>query len=329
MSLNKPTIFSGIQPTGNLHLGNYLGAISQWVKMQENYNPIFCVVDYHAITVKQEPAELQKNIKEIAKIYIAAGINPAKSIIFQQSEVSAHTELAWILNCAARMGDLNKMTQFKDKSGENQETSNIGLYAYPVLQAADILLYDTDIVPIGEDQFQHIELARNLARRFNKQFGEVFKIPKAQIQKHGARVMGLDDPEKKMSKSAKNPANYIALNEKIKAAKKKITRAVTDSDNKIFYNKEEKPAISNLLTIYALLDNISIEALVAKYKNSGYGDFKQDLAEVVGRFLENFQNKLNKISNKDIEKVLQKGKNSARLLADKKLQAVKRKLGIN
>ncbi|MCK4554876.1 tryptophan--tRNA ligase, partial [Candidatus Parcubacteria bacterium] len=203
---NTKTIFSGIQPSGNLHIGNYLGAILQWVELQDQYNCIFCVVDYHAITVKQDPKDLAKKILDVVKIYLSSGINPEKSIIFQQSDVSAHTELTWILNCVARLSDLNKMTQFKDKAGKNQESVSMGLYDYPVLMASDILLYNTDLVPVGEDQAQHVELCRTLARRFNQQFtcpeqgrrGETFKIPEVKIKKESARIMGLDDPTKKM-----------------------------------------------------------------------------------------------------------------------------------
>jgi tryptophanyl-tRNA synthetase len=215
MSNKKPSIFSGVQPTGNLHIGNYIGAISQWVAMQDQYQSIFCVVDYHAITVRQDPKAFSRQILDIAKVYLAAGIDPKKSIIFQQSDIKEHTELAWILNCAsARMSDLNKMTQFKDKAGAKSENVSVGLFDYPVLMAADILLYDTDVVPVGDDQKQHVELARDIAKRFNHDFGQTFKIPEVVLRKEGARIMGLDDPMKKMSKSA-SPANYIALNDTI------------------------------------------------------------------------------------------------------------------
>ena len=324
----KQTAFSGIKPSGSLHLGNYLGAIKQWIKMQDDFNCIFCVVDYHAITVKQDPKELKQNIINVVKVYLAAGIDPAKSIIFQQSDISAHTELAWILNCIARVADLDKMTQFKDKGGNDRETVTVGLYDYPVLQAADILLYNTNVVPVGEDQLQHIELARTLARRFNNRFGDVLKIPKSIIQKQGARIMALDDPMKKMSKSAESDQNFIALQDNPQVAMKKIMRAVTDSDTLIKSDRIKKPAISNLLTIYSLLTNKPIKALEKEYENKGYGDFKKGLAKEVESFLINFQEKFNKISNKKVEEVLQKGKLDAKLIAEKTLQKVKIKIGI-
>lgn len=325
----KKTIFSGVQPSGDLHLGNYLGAIRQWVEMQNEYDCIFCVVDYHAITVKQEPEILRKKILEIAKIYIAAGINPEKSVIFQQSSVSAHTELAWILNCAARISDLNKMTQFKDKVGKSQENVSVGLYDYPVLMAADILLYNTDVVPVGEDQVQHVELARDLAKRFNHQFGETFKIPEVKIKKEGARIMGLDNPEKKMSKSASSSANYIALLDDPETAMKKITRAVTDSGSEIKFNKENKPAISNLLTIYSLLAGLPIKDLEKKYAGKGYGDFKKDLAEIVKMFLVDFQKKFNAIGDDDVKEILRVGAEKIRPIANETLGKVKEKIGVN
>ncbi len=323
----KTTAFSGIKPSGSLHLGNYLGAIKQWTKMQDDYSCIFCVVDYHAITVKQDPKELQKNIIDIVKIYLASGIDPAKSIIFKQSDISAHTELAWILNCIARVADLDKMTQFKDKGGSNRESVSVGLYDYPVLMVADVLLYNTEVVPVGDDQVQHIELARTLAKRFNKQFGETFKIPKPILQKQGARIMGLDDPANKMSKSAATESNFIALQDNPKIAIKKIIRAVTDSDAIIRFDKIKKPAISNLLTIYSLLTNESIQTLEKKYQNKGYGDFKKGLASILETFLIDFQNKFNNISDHKVQEVLQKGKLNAKLIAEKTLQKVKIKIG--
>lgn len=325
---NKPTIFSGIQPSGNLHLGNYLGAISQWEELQTEYFCIFCVVDYHAITVKQDPKKFKVQIIDIAKTYIAGGIDPKKSIIFQQSDISAHTELAWILNCTAKISDLNKMTQFKDKAKKNQESVSIGLYDYPVLMAADILLYNTDAVPVGEDQSQHVEFARTIGRRFNSQFGQVFKIPELKIKKASARIMGLDDPTKKMSKSANSELNYIALNDKPEVAAKKIMRATTDSGKDIEYDLKKKPGISNLLTIYSLLDNKTIEQLEKKYKHKGYGDFKKDLSKIVNKFLKNFQNKYNKISDREVRKILDKSAKKIRPIAEETLRRVRKKLGI-
>ncbi|MFA5197638.1 MAG: tryptophan--tRNA ligase [Patescibacteria group bacterium] len=327
--MSKPVIFSGVQPSGNLHIGNYLGAISQWVEMQEKNQCIFCVVDYHAITVKQEPAVLAKKIIEVAKIYLALGIDPKKSIIFQQSAISAHTELAWILNCVARISDLKKMTQFKDKAGEKEENVSVGLYDYPVLMASDILLYNTDAVPVGDDQSQHVELCRELARRFNSQFGNTFKIPELKIKKEGARIMGLDDPAKKMSKSAGSEYNYISLVDKPEAAAKKIMKAVTDSGSEIKYDQKNKPAIANLLTIYSLLSGEAIKNLENKYKGKGYGDFKKDLAEVVKKFLTDFQAKYNKISDKEVRKILDDGAKKAQAIADETLARAKKKIGVN
>lgn len=325
----KKTIFSGVQPSGNLHIGNYLGAISQWVDMQKDNKCIFCVVDYHAITVKQNPGELQKKIIEIAKIYLAAGIDPEKSVIFQQSDIIAHTELAWILNCtAARISDLNKMTQFKDKAGDNQENVGVGLYDYPVLMAADILLYNTDLVPVGDDQVQHVELTRTLARRFNKQYSEIFRVPEFVIRKEGARIMGLDDPTKKMSKSAKSEYNYIALTDLPETAAKKIMKAATDSEGVIKYDVEKKPGVSNLLTIYSLLGKVSIKDLEKKYKGKGYGDLKKDLAEVVKIFLIDFQEKYNKINDAEVHEILIKGAEKVGLIAEDTMNRVKNAIGI-
>ncbi|MFP4514711.1 MAG: tryptophan--tRNA ligase [Parcubacteria group bacterium] len=325
---NKEIIFSGVQPSGNIHLGNYLGAIKNWTSLQEKYQCLFCVVDYHAITVKQNPKELKKKIIEIAKIYLASGIDPKKSIIFQQSQVSEHTELTWIFNCvSARMSDLNKMTQFKDKAGENENVS-IGLFDYPVLMASDILLYQTDLVPVGEDQKQHIELTRTIAKRFNNEYDNIFKIPEAVIKKEGARIMGLDDASKKMSKSASSEFNYIALLDEPERAKKKIMKAVTDSEGLVKYDLKNKPEISNLLTIYSLLGNYSIKDLENMYKGKGYGDFKKDLAEVVIEFLTDFQDKYNNIKDEDVEQILEKGAKELKPVANKTLNNAKKSIGI-
>lgn len=329
MNNNKKTIFSGVQPSGTLHIGNYLGAISNWVDLQDEYSSIFCVVDYHAITVKQKPEELKQSIIDVAKMYMAAGINPEKSIIFQQSDIKEHVELAWILNCtSARISDLNKMTQFKDKVGENQENVGVGLFDYPVLMAADILLYNTDAVPVGEDQKQHVELARTLARRFNSQFGDTLKVPEIIIKKEGARIMGLDDPTKKMSKSA-GIANYIALTDTPEVAAKKIMKAATDSGSEIKYDKEKKPGISNLLTIYSLLSGEEIKNLEKKYKDKGYGGFKKDLAQVVGKFLKTFQKKYYSFRDEDVREMLKEGAEKIRPIAKETIKNVKEKIGVN
>lgn len=326
---NQKIIFSGVKPSGNLHIGNYIGAISQWVKLQVEYNCIFCVVDYHAITVKQDPKELKKRILEIAKIYLASGIDLKKSIIFQQSDINEHTELAWILNCAtARISDLNKMTQFKDKAGKNQESVSVGLFDYPVLMAADILLYNTDAVPVGDDQSQHVELTKELAKRFNHQFGLTFKIPELVLRKEGARIMGLDNPEKKMSKSATSEANFIALLDKPEVAAKKIMRAVTDSGKDVIFDIKNKPAIANLMTIYSVLGEVKIKDLEKKYVNSGYGEFKKDLAEVAKNFLTDFQTKFNNYSDIEVKKILDDGAKKLQPIATETIKRTKEKLGI-
>lgn len=326
---NHKTIFSGIQPSGRLNIGNYIGAISQWVEMQKNYNCIFSIVDYHAITVKQDPLELKKRIIEVTKIYLAAGIDPKKSIIFQQSTVPEHTELAWIFNCyGAYMADLNKMTQFKDKAGANKEAVSVGLFDYPVLMAADILMYDTDIVPVGEDQKQHVELARDIARRFNNQFSNIFKIPESVVRKEGARIMSLLDPNKKMSKSDENQNNCIALLDDLEMAKKKIMRAVTDTEAEITYDLVKRPGISNLLIIYSQLSGRSISELIKSYKGKGYGDFKKDLAEVVAKFLSDFQKKYNQISDREVIKILEAGRKKVEKTAKAKMEKVRQAIGV-
>lgn len=321
--------FSGIKPSGEMNIGHYIGAISQWLKIQAEYRCYFSIVDYHAITVEQDAAALPDRILEIARIYVAAGISPEQSIIFQQSAVPAHTELAWIFNCvAANMADLNKMTQFKDKAGKQQESASVGLFDYPVLMAADILLYNTDIVPVGEDQKQHVELARDIARRFNNRFGQIFTLPQALVRTEGARIMSLTDPSKKMSKSDGNINNYIGLLDDISLAKKKIMKAVTDSGSEIVYDPEHKPALANLLTIYAQLGGRQIKRLEKDYAGKGYGEFKQDLAEVVAKFLEDFQKRYQAISDQEIRSILQAGSAQAAALAEAKMAEVRRLIGV-
>jgi len=320
-------MFSGIQPSGNLHLGNYLGAIQNWVRLQNDYDSFFCVVDLHAITVPQNPTELKSKILEVAKIYLAAGIDPQKSTIFIQSHVKEHVELGWILNTLAKIPELEKMTQFKDKTKQHKENSNVGLFGYPVLMAADILLYDTDIVPVGEDQLQHIELARTLARRFNDRFGEIFKIPKAELKKEGARIMGLDDPTKKMSKSAQSAYNYIALTDSPQLISQKIAKAVTDSGAEI-KTRANKPALSNLLNIYSLLANRPIPEIEKQYKNKGYAEFKKGLAEVIVDFLSEFQHNFNNLRDSEVLSILAAGAQKAQTVAAQKIQRVKKAVGL-
>ncbi|MFH0818378.1 MAG: tryptophan--tRNA ligase [Patescibacteria group bacterium] len=326
----KQTVFSGIQPTGIVHLGNYLGAIRHFVAMQNDYNCIYCIVDLHAITVRQDPQELKENIRRLAAWYLACGIDIEKSILFVQSHVKEHAELAWLLNCYTQMGELERMTQFKDKSLQNKENINVGLFAYPVLQAADVLLYNTNSVPVGEDQKQHIELCRDIAKRFNGVYGDVFVLPKPLIAKTGARIMGLDDPNIKMSKSAKSVNNYISLLDDESIIRKKILRAVTDSDNKIIYNKESKPAISNLLTIYSLVVDQSIQELENKYKNKGYGDFKKDLAQEIINFVQPIQKKYNDFYNHpdQLDKILSSGAKSAQAIVSKNIIKIKKAIGL-
>lgn len=323
----KPRIFSGIQPSGTLHIGNYLGAVKNWVALQEKYESIFCVVDLHAITVPQNSEELRKKTLELAKIYLAAGIDTQESTIFVQSHIPEHTELAWILNTITKIPELDRMTQFKDKSKEHRQHINAGLFTYPVLMAADILLYDTNIVPIGEDQLQHVELARILAKRFNSTFGETFVVPEPFIVKEGMRIMGLDDPAKKMSKSAASEFNYIALTDSPARIREKIKKAVTDSEKNIRY-ADDKPAIRNLINIYSLLDNVKPEEVEKIYKGKSYSEFKADLAEVIVDFLADFQKKYDAIEDNDVLKILKAGKEKAKALAEKKMNEVKEKVGL-
>lgn len=333
----KKRIFSGVQPSGSLHIGNYLGAIRNWVDLQNKYDSIFCVVDLHAITVPQDPEILRKKTLEIAKIYLAAGISVKNSlfankkkkfpVIFIQSHVPQHSELMWILNTISKMSELDKMTQFKDKSQKNgKESSAVGLYDYPVLMAADILLYGTEVVPVGEDQKQHVELARDLAKRFNQKFGETFIVPAVFIKKEGMRIMGLDDPTKKMSKSAASEYNYISLLDDAETVKRKIKKAVTDSGSEIKYS-DDKPALKNLINIYASFSGNDPQEIEKKYEGKGYGDFKNDLTDVINSFLIPFQKRYNELSDKEVMKILQKGAEIVRPLAQERINEVKRKVG--
>lgn len=324
---SKKRLFSGIQPSGNLHLGNYLGAIRQWVPLQNEYDAIFCVVDLHAITVPQNPEDLRKKTLEIAKIYLAAGIDPKKCTLFVQSHVQEHAELLWILNTLARMGDLEKMTQFKDKAKEGDERENVGLFDYPVLMAADILLYDTAVVPVGDDQLQHVELARTLARRFNDRFGKTFVVPEAVIKKGAARIMGFDDPAKKMSKSAASAYNALALTDDVETVRRKIRKAVTDSGSEILYT-DDKPALKNLINIYALLSEKEPEGIEEMYRGKGYGEFKDGLAETIISFLIPFQERLKNISDDEALAILLAGAERARTVAREKMQTVRERVGL-
>lgn len=323
----KQRIFSGIQPSGNLHLGNYLGALKNWVELQNEFDSIFCVVDLHAITVPQDPKELRKKTLEVAKIYLAAGIDPKKSAIFIQSHVPEHAELCWILNTIAKIPELEKMTQFKDKSAiDKKESVSVGLFDYPVLMAADILLYDTNLVPVGEDQLQHIEIARTLAKRFNHKFGETFVLPEGYVTKEGKRIMGLDDPTKKMSKSAASRHNYIALTDDPETIRKKIKKAVTDSGSKIVY-QDDKPALKNLIHIFSLLNEKTPHEIEKTYAQKGYAEFKTDLTQIIIKFLEPFQKRITELTDEKVLEILHSGAEKVRPLAIKKLEKVKNKIG--
>ncbi|OHA49150.1 MAG: tryptophan--tRNA ligase [Candidatus Terrybacteria bacterium RIFCSPHIGHO2_02_41_19] len=330
MPNKKKIIFSATAPSGNIHIGNYIGAIKQWAELQNTgeHQNIFCVVDEHAITTPQEPAKLRSKILEVFTLYLALGIDPEKSIIFVQSSVSEHTELAWILNTITPIGELERMTQFKDKS-QKQKSVLAGLLNYPTLMAADILLYKTNLVPIGEDQLQHIELTRTIARKFNSTFGETFAIPEPFINKEGKRIMGLDDPLKKMSKSAENPKNYIALLDSPETIREKIKAAVTDSASEIKYDMENKPAISNLLTIYSLFSRKTIAELEKEYDGKNYSVFKNDLAEIIIEGLSPIQKKYKELSaNPDyIKKVLRNGAEKAKTIASQTMSEVRSKIG--
>ncbi|MDP3710217.1 MAG: tryptophan--tRNA ligase [bacterium] len=321
-------VFSGIQPSGNLHIGNYLGAIKQFVELQKENEAIFCVVDEHAITVPQDPEKLREKTLEVAMIYLAAGIDPEKSIVFIQSHVPAHAELGWILNTLTPLGELERMTQFKEKKQERKGTM-AGILNYPTLMAADILLYKTEAVPVGEDQIQHIEFTRMIAEKFNNRFGDTFAIPKPLVDKNTARIMALDDPSKKMSKSAISEHSYISLLDKPETIQHKIKIAVTDSQTEIGFDPAGRPAISNLLNIYSAFYNEPTDKIEKKYSGKGYAEFKKDLAEVIIEGLSHLQHKFSELSkDKDgVLEILRKGAVRAENISSKTLQEVKEKIG--
>jgi tryptophanyl-tRNA synthetase len=322
------TIFSGIQPSGVITLGNYIGAMKQFVELQNEYNCYFCIVDQHAITVPQDRLELRKNIRSLAALYLAVGIDPNKATLFIQSEVPAHAQAGWMLQCIAYIGELERMTQFKDKSA-GKEAVSAGLLTYPPLMAADILLYNTDIVPVGEDQKQHIELTRDLAERFNKRYGEIFTLPEARIPKVGARIMSLTDPTKKMSKSDPNKKAFITLLDDAKTIEKKIKSAVTDSDGIIKHDKENKPGITNLLNIYSILANKTIDELEKEYEGKGYGEFKADLAQVIIDTLTPIQERYYNLMESDLlDEVLDEGAEKANKVANKMLKKMENAMGL-
>ena len=321
-------VFSGVQPTGNIHIGNYLGALKQFVQLQEENDAIYCIVDEHAITVPQDPKLLRQHILDVAALYMAVGVDPKKAIIFVQSDVPGHAELNWILTCNSYTGELSRMTQFKQKS-KGRESAPTGLFTYPVLMASDILLYDTDIVPVGNDQKQHIELTRDIALRVNNKYGETFVVPEGQFVKSGARVMSLDDPTSKMSKSAENPHSRISLLDEPSKIKKSIMKSTTDSEGVIRFDVENKPGISNLLSIYSAFSGETIEELVAKYDGQGYGTLKKDLVEVTINALTPVQERYKEIRNsQELIDVLKDGADRANAIAEKTMKRVKDRFGL-
>ena len=323
----KKRIFSGAQPTGQLHIGNYLGALKNWVDLQNEYESFFCIVNLHAITMPQKPEILKQKTLDLARIYLASGVDPEVSTIFIQSDVAEHAELAWVLSCVARMGELERMTQFKDKGKGNAERAGVGLFTYPILMASDILLYQTDLVPVGKDQKQHLELARDLAERFNRDFGETFVVPDPFIPPVGASIASLAEPTKKMSKSDENANGAIFLLDDADSILKKFKKAVTDSGTDIKFD-ETRPAINNLLTIYQLMTGKSAQESESNFVGKGYGHFKTELAEAVIEFLRPFQEKAQSYSDEELNEILKKGAEKARIIARETLKDVYDKMGI-
>ena len=321
-------IFSGIQPTGALHIGNYLGMLKQSVELQKEGGCIYCVVDLHAMTIPYDPKQMQKNILDVTVCYLAAGIDPAKSILFIQSKVPEHTELAWILNTVTPIGDLMRMTQYKDKSKQFKEEIGAGLLNYPVLMAADILLYKTQVVPVGKDQEQHVELARTIARKFNKKFGQTFIEPKVKLAKEGAKIMSLTDPKKKMSKSI--PTGCLYLFDEPEVIRKKIMSSVTDLEKQVKYDLIKKPGISNLLTIYSLFSGKPIKDIEKKFKDQGYAKFKEKLADLLIKELEPLRKKRKELLSRQvyIEEILEQGARKAKTIAQETIAEVKKKTGL-
>ena len=322
-------VFSGIRPTGELHIGNYLGAIKQWVELQEKNECVFCIVDLHAITTPFKVEELQKNILEATTAYLSAGLNPEKCIIFIQSQIKEHTELAWLLGTITPLGELKRMTQFKEKTKRHPKYINAGLLNYPLLMAADILLYQTDIIPVGKDQQQHVELAREIAHRFNKIFGKTFREPNVLLPKEGARIMSLQNPKKKMSKTD-DPLGCVELLDPPEIIRKKITRATTDPGKVIKYDPLKKPGISNLLTIYSLFSGKTIKNLERRFKDKGYERFKKSLAETLIRDLEPFRRKKKELSFREvyIKEILNQGRKRAEVIAKSTMAKVRKKMAL-
>lgn len=325
----KKVLYSGMQATGNLTLGNYLGALNNWVKLNEDYTCFFGVMDLHSLTVRQDPAQFRKNARRLMMLYIAAGLDPEKNCIYFQSHVSAHAELSWLLSCFTYMGELNRMTQFKDKAAKHSDNINAGLYTYPVLMAADILLYQADYVPVGVDQKQHLEITRDIAERFNGIYGDVFTVPEPYIGKKGAKIMSLQDPLKKMSKSDENPNGSIYLMDDTDTIMRKFKRAVTDSDTQVRYS-EEKPGISNLLDIYTVATGKTIEEAEKEFAGVGYGEFKQSVGEAVVAVLKPLQERYAELEKDKayIDGIIKENQGKAAYYANKTLRKVKKKLGL-
>lgn len=331
--MNKPILFSGIQPSGDLMLGNYIGSIKNWVHLQNDYQCLFSVVNLHAITVEQAPENLAKRTLDIAALYLACGIDPEKSTLFIQSQVPQHAQLQWLLNCSAYMGELSRMTQFKEKAQQHETNINVGLFDYPVLMAADILLYQTELVPVGADQKQHLELTRDLANRLNNRFNQpLFKVPEPFIppSTSGGRIMSLQDPTKKMSKSDQNANNFIGLLDDAKTIVKKFKKATTDSDNVIAYDLENKPGVSNLLTIYSVISGLSITEVEAHFEGKMYGHLKVELGELVADYLAPIQNRFYEIRSDQtyLQNILQKGAEQASKQAQATLSKLQQQLGL-
>ena len=328
------TIFSGIQPSGIPTIGNYIGAMKQFIELQNDYNCYFCIVDEHAITVPQDPQKLRQQIRGLAALYLAVGLDPKKATIFIQSEVSAHAEAAWIIQCNTTIGELERMTQFKDKSQKNGRTGvSAGLLTYPPLMVGDIVLYNADLVPVGDDQKQHLELTRDFVERFNKRYGqknqEILVLPEVKIAEQGGRVMSLQDPTSKMSKSDSNVKGFISMLDEPSVIRKKIKSAVTDSTGIIEYDAENKPGITNLLNIFSAATGRSIEDLVSTYEGKGYGEFKTDLAEAVVNILEPLQTRYHELlASDELDDILDQGAEQARLVANKTLQRMKNAIGL-
>ncbi|KYH34074.1 tryptophan--tRNA ligase [Clostridium tepidiprofundi DSM 19306] len=329
MEEKKKVIFSGIKPSGELTLGNYLGAIKNWVKLQDEYDCYFCVVDLHAITVRQEPKDLRRRTLEILSIYLASGIDPEKNTLFIQSHVPAHSEASWLLTCYSYMGEMSRMTQYKDKSKKSGENIGAGLFNYPILMASDILLYQTNLVPVGKDQLQHLELARDLAERFNRVYSPTFLIPEPYIAKTGAKIMDLQDPTKKMSKSEENQNGYILIMDPPNVIRKKISRAVTDSIGVVKYS-DDQLGVKNLMTILGSITGMSMEEIEIKYKDKGYAEFKKDVAEAIINELEPIQKKVNEYvaDKKYLESIYKSGAEKANYVAMKTLRKMQKKIGL-